>query len=295
MAPVRERVICMSIERLQEFRHTDPVESIMAGIEADGGVIVRDFISADLLHRLNVQLDADIQKTRPGSDLAEEEAATFWGGQTKRFTRLAARAPAFAELLDHELMHAWAVRALKEGYWLNTGQAMIVGPGEKEQVLHRDITLWPMFIDAGRNAPECMVSILLALSDFTEDVGATRLVLGSHRWDSFHTIADPNRALPAVMPAGSALLYSGKTIHGAGANRTERTWRRGLHMSFVLGWLTPEEASPIGVPWEIARGYSERVRRMLGYISPRHKPDSAPLQWLIDFKDAGLHLRGAGD
>jgi ectoine hydroxylase-related dioxygenase (phytanoyl-CoA dioxygenase family) len=280
----------MTIERLKEYRHTDSIESIMEGIDADGGVIVRDFIAADLLSCLNEQLDADIRKTSPGVDLEDPEAVAFWGGQTKRFTRLAARAPAFAELLDHDLMHTWASRALKEGYWLNTGQAMIVGPGEKEQVLHRDLGLWPMFVEGGRNAPECMVSILLALSDFTEEVGATRMVPGSHRWDSFHTVADPASSVPAVMPAGSAFLYSGKTIHGAGANRTTRSWRRGLHMSFVLGWLTPEEASPLAVPWEIARGYSERVQRMLGYISPRHRVESAPLQWLIDFKDARMHL-----
>jgi ectoine hydroxylase-related dioxygenase (phytanoyl-CoA dioxygenase family) len=187
-------------------------------------------------------------------------------------------------------MHAWAGRALKEGYWLNTGQAMIVGPGEKEQVLHRDLALWPLFVEGGPRAPECMVSILLALSDFTEEVGATRMVPGSHRWESFHTVADPASAVPAVMPAGSAFLYLGKTIHGAGANRTANSWRRGLHMSFVLGWLTPEEASPIGVPWEIARKYPERVQRMLGYVSPRHTSVNAPLQWLIDFKDVQLHL-----
>ena len=280
----------MSTLRLEQYQKTDPIDAIMAGIEADGGVIVRDFISQDLLHRLNTELDADIQKTSPGVDLRDPEAVAFWGGQTKRFTRLAARAPSFAELLDHEVMHAWAGRALKEGYWLNTGQAMIVGPGEKEQILHRDIGLWPLFVEGGPHAPECMVSILLALSDFTEEVGATRMVPGSHRWDSFHTVADPASTLPAVMPAGSAFLYLGKTIHGAGANKTASSWRRGLHMSFVLGWLTPEEASPIGVPWEIARNYSERVQRMLGYVSPRHAAAAAPLQWLIDFKDVQLHL-----
>jgi ectoine hydroxylase-related dioxygenase (phytanoyl-CoA dioxygenase family) len=280
----------MTIERLKEYRQTDPIESIMEGIDADGGVIVHDFIPPDLLERLNLQLDADIRKTSPGANLDDPRTTAFWGGQTKRFTRLAARAPAFAELLDHDLMHSWAGRALKEGYWLNTGQAMIVGPGEKAQMLHRDLGLWPIFVEGGKNAPECMVSILLALSDFTEEVGATRVVPGSHRWDSFHTEADPNRTLAAVMPAGAAFLYSGKTIHGAGANRTAQSWRRGLHMSFVLGWLTPEEASPIAVPWEIARGYSERVQRMLGYISPRHRAEAAPLQWLIDFKDTRLHL-----
>jgi ectoine hydroxylase-related dioxygenase (phytanoyl-CoA dioxygenase family) len=280
----------MSCRKLKEYREADGIAAIMEGLAEDGGVIVRDFIDGDLLKRLNAELEADIQKTNPGAALDDSNAAAFWGFRTKRFTRLAARTPSFADLLDHDLMHQWASRALKQGYWLNTGQAMIVGPGEKEQVLHRDIVLWPSFIDGAKDAPEALVSILLALSDFTEEVGATRVVPGSHLWDDFRRAADPASYVSAVMPAGSALLYLGKTVHGAGANATPHTWRRGLHMSFVLGWLTPEEASPIGVPWEIARSYPLRVQQMLGYVSPRHSVDVSPMNWLVDFKDAQMHL-----
>ena len=278
------------MEKLAEYRQTDGITAIMQGLAADGGVIVRDFIGGDLLDRLNAELDHDIRQTSVGSALDDPEASEFWGARTKRFTRLAARTPSFAELLDHDLMHQWAGLALREGYWLNTGQAMIVGPGEKGQILHRDIACWPIFVDAGNKAPEAMVSILLALSDFTAEVGATRVVPGSHLWDDFRRAADPTACVSAIMPAGSALLYVGKTIHGAGSNVTDHTWRRGLHMSFVLGWLTPEEASPIGVSWEVARNYSPRVRQMLGYASPRHRPTMAPYNWLVDFKDASVYL-----
>jgi ectoine hydroxylase-related dioxygenase (phytanoyl-CoA dioxygenase family) len=288
------REVTVGREQLKEYRQDDGIATIMEGISQDGGVIVRDFIGPDLLRRLNSELDADIRNTTPGAKLSDADFSSFWGSRTKRFTRLAARTPSFAELLDHELMHQWASRALKHGYWLNTGQAMIVGPGEKGQVLHRDIALWPIFVDGAAQAPEALVSIILALSDFTEDVGATRMVPGSHRWDDFKKAADPEDYVSAVMPAGSALLYLGKTVHGAGANVTETAWRRGLHMSFVLGWLTPEEASPLGVPWEVARAYSERVQRMLGYISPRHRAEMSPMNWLIDFKDVGLHLGQPG-
>ena len=286
------REIMLGKLQLKEYRSDQGIDTIMEGIAEDGGVIVRDFIGPDLLQRLNSELDADIRRIPAGSKLSDAEASSFWGSKTKRFTRLAARTPSFAELLDHDLMHQWASRALKHGYWLNTGQAMIVGPGEKGQVLHRDLALWPMFVDGAAQAPECMVSIILALSDFTEKVGATRMVPGSHRWDDFRKTADPNEYVSAVMPAGSAFLYLGKTVHAAGANATADEWRRGLHMSFVLGWLTPEEASPLGVPWDIAKNYSERVQRMLGYISPRHRAEISPMQWLIDFRDVGLHLSG---
>jgi ectoine hydroxylase-related dioxygenase (phytanoyl-CoA dioxygenase family) len=275
---------------LRHFARGDDLNAILHGLEADGGVIVRDFIDQDLLRRLNGQLKADVERTEPGSAVVTAERAAFWGHQTKRFTRLAARAPAFAELLDHDLMHAWARAALKCDYWLNTGQAMIVGPGEPAQRLHRDIGIWPVFEDLGRDAPEIMVSILLALSDFTEPVGATRVIPGSHRWTDFMQTPQPADTVSAVMPAGSALLYLGKTVHGAGANITTDQWRHGLHMSFVVSWLTPEEASTVGVPWEVASRYSPRVQRMLGYASHGRGENGPPRFWLIDFADVRHYL-----
>ena len=285
----------MITPKLDHFERDAPIDVIMEALAAKGGAVVRDFVKRPFLDRFNAELDAHVEQTSAGAALTNPEAAAFWGNRTKRFTRLAARTRSFAELLDHELMHEWAGRALENGYWLNTGQAMIVGPGEKEQILHRDLSLWPLFVRGGKDAPEAMVSILLALSEFTEDVGATRIVLGSHRWDDFKRAADPAQAVPAVMPAGSALLYLGKTVHGAGANKTHDTWRRGLHMSFVLGWLTPEEASPVAVSWEIARQYSSRVQRMLGYISPTLRPHMPPYGWLVDFKDVNLYVNAAGN
>jgi ectoine hydroxylase-related dioxygenase (phytanoyl-CoA dioxygenase family) len=275
---------------LQTFPQDAAFESIMTGLAVEGGVIVRNFIDQDLLGRLNAQLREHVERTEAGSDRVQPERRRFWGTRTKRFSRLAARVPAFVELLEHELMHRWARHALSADYWLNTGQAMIVGPGEEEQVLHRDIGIWPFIQKMGTAAPEAMVSILLALSDFTEEAGATRVIPRSHLWEDFTQVPRPEDAVPAVMAAGSALLYLGKTVHGAGANRTGDTWRHGLHMSFVLGWLTPEEASPISVPWELARSYSPLVQRLLGYASPGPGEHEPPRNWLIDFVDVRNYL-----
>jgi ectoine hydroxylase-related dioxygenase (phytanoyl-CoA dioxygenase family) len=280
----------MSARSLQVLRREDSFDALMSALDADGGAIVENFIDEDTLARLNRQLRAHVEATEAGSDLVLEERRRFWGRQTKRFSRLVTRAPAFAELLDHDLMHRWARRSLVDDYWLNTGQAMIVGPGEPAQVLHRDIAIWPYIHKMGKSAPEAMVSIVLALSDFTEDVGATRVIPGSHRWDDFAATPRREDTVGAVMPAGGALLYYGKTVHGAGENRTSDSWRHGLHMSFVLGWLTPEEASPVGVPWDVAKTFSPRVQRMLGYASPGPGEFAPPRNWLIDFVDVRQHL-----
>ena len=275
---------------LQRFDVGDAFDDIMAAVDADGTAIVERFVAPDLLARLNAELDRPINDRPPGSDVVGPQMGWFWGGQTKRFTKLASFAPSFAELMEHDLMHRWAQRDLTGDYWLNTGQAMIVGPGQGAQFLHRDIAIWPFIEASGLAAPQAMVSLLIALDDFTEDVGATRVIPGSHKWPDFHRTPDPADTVAAVMPAGSAVLYLGKTVHAAGANVTVDRWRRGLHVSFCLGWLTPEEASPIGVPWEIARGYSPRVQRLLGYASPARAPGVSPTNWLVDFEDVRKHL-----
>lgn len=277
---------------LQTFDRAASFADMMRGLDQDGGIIVRDFIDAPLVARLNAELDAAISDTPAGAPEIGPFMAQFWGKQTKRFTRLAALAPSFAEVLDHELMHAWAGHDLEGGYWLNTGQAMIIGPGQPAQYLHRDIALWPLFNTMGPKAPDCMVSIMLALNDFTEETGATRVIPGSHRWEDFGQAGEESQTVGAVMSAGSALLYKGKTMHGAGANSTTDRWRRGVHMSFILGWLTPEEANPIGVPWSVAKDYSPRVQRMLGYASrPIAEDPGSCIQWLIDFDDVAKFVR----
>jgi hypothetical protein len=276
---------------LQRFRlDQDGFDDIMAAVDEDGAAIVERFITPDHLQRMNAEFDDAIARRAPGSDAVGPGLGWFWGHQTKRFTRLAAFSPAFAELIDHDFMHRWAARDLPNEYWLNTGQAMIVGPGQGAQMLHRDTAIWPYIEKQGRDAPNAMVSFMMALEDFTEEVGATRVVPGSHKWTDFHREPDPAEAVPAVMPAGSVVLYTGKTVHAAGANVTKDKWRRGLHMSFCLGWLTPEEANPISTPWEIASTYPPRVQRMLGYASTARRPGVSPTNWLVDFEDVRKHL-----
>lgn len=163
------------------------------------------------------------------------------------------------EVLLHPLLLAWAERDLAEtagSFWLNTGQMMVVGPGSTTQMLHRDEGNWPFIERLGPTGPAITVSVMVALTPFTEEAGATRVVPGSHRSPDFGPVVQTEGILappeletvPAVMEAGSGLPYSGKLIHGAGANRTD-AWRRGLHTSYVAGWLCPEEANPLAVPW----------------------------------------------
>jgi ectoine hydroxylase-related dioxygenase (phytanoyl-CoA dioxygenase family) len=262
-----------------------PMKRVLELVDADGGVIVRDFLSRDLLQRLQAELRAFVEESTPGSKEPDGIWQQFHGTRTKRFCGLAAKSPAFVELLLDPSLKAYADHFLLPrcgSYWLNTSQMMVIGPGEPAQFLHRDSTNWPHF---PWPAPEVTVSCMFALSDFEIESGATQVAPGSHRW------SDPDRAptaaeiTQAVMPAGSVLLYSGNVIHAAGENRTADRARWGMHVSWVLGWLRPEECHYLAVPIEVARKLPERVQQLLGYHSYRPSTYGGRLG-LVDFEEA---------
>jgi ectoine hydroxylase-related dioxygenase (phytanoyl-CoA dioxygenase family) len=142
---------------------------------------------------------------------------------------------------------------------------------------------WPNF--------EVTVSSMFALSDFSRENGATVVAPGSHLWEDGERLPEPQEVTQAVMSAGSVLLYLGNTMHGAGWNRNESEWRRGMHISFVLGWLRPEENSNIAVPLEVARKLPQRAQQLLGYHSYHAAPSVlGGSLGLVDVRDASEWL-----
>ena len=276
-----------AMAELQVLERDAPLADVMAAYDADGGVIVRDLLSDDARRAIVDDLSAGLEDTAPGSKSGMDLWETFHGRNTVRFCGLAARSRAF---VDHALLNPVFTAVTDElllangaDYWLNTGQVMAIGPGEPAQYLHRDENNWPEAVAADR---EITVSCLFALSDFTRENGATVIVAGSQRRPPGlvrGAETSPDEIAYAEMPAGSGLIYSGKVIHGAGGNTTEN-WRYGMHVSFVVGWLRPEEASPLAVDRDRAASLPERARELLGWGS--YHSEGGGRTWLVDFEDA---------
>jgi ectoine hydroxylase-related dioxygenase (phytanoyl-CoA dioxygenase family) len=262
----------VSIERF-DAQTADP-DAIHAIIERDGAVILEGLLSAEVVARVNDEVEAVLDAADPDGEMFNPIMKAFHGARTKQVTGACALSPAFAtEVMCHPLLLALCDRILLPScarYQLNLGHLLQRGPGSEEQLLHRDEAVWS---DVPKPAPELQMAAVIAFVDFTRENGGTRVVPGSHRW--------PDRDLPpaeqfahqpktqgqiayAEMPAGSAVVYTGGTIHAGGSNTTEIP-RRGAHLSYCLGWLRTEENNYLAVPPAVAAKLPRQAQELLGY------------------------------
>jgi len=149
-----------------------------------------------------------------------------------------------------------------DGYQLHLTQLTSIGPGEGEQRLHQDREVW------GGRVPlsvETQFSTIWALTDFTTENGATRVVPGSHKWEPGRQ-PETHEIAYAEMEAGSVLVYTGSVIHGGGRNETD-TNREGLLLHNTLNWLRQEENQYLTCPPHIAQHFTPELRDLLGYPS----------------------------
>jgi hypothetical protein len=262
------------------------VAAIWTAIDRDGGVIVDDFIAPPLLEQLQRELAPLTRDHHDGPALHHDFWSEFHGVATKRITGLAGRSAGWVELLCDPRYKAMGDHYLGErGYYLNTGQLICIGPDETPQMLHRDELNWP---DACRPDRETTITALFALTDFTQANGATVIAPGSHLWPGDMPEVAPEQCCRATMNAGSALLYSGKVIHGGGPNSTDGEVRVGLHAGFVRGWLRAEENHQLTTTLDQARKMPEHVQHMLGFRSFQ-QPMGGRLG-LVDYEDAAVLL-----
>lgn len=264
-------------------------QHILELLKNAGGVIIKGLLSKEEVAVMNKELDAPLQKLQPGSAHESELIKEFHGTNTKRLTGLTADSKAFRDcLLDNDLCHDIAERVFHPHlgtYWLTTAQVIEIGPGNVAQQLHRDQSQFQVFDAMGPDGPEVAINFLVALTDFTEANGATRVLPGSHKWPDFSTVASPEDTVAGEMEPGDVLLISGKTIHGGGANKTESEYRRGISFAFQASFLTPEEAYPHITPRAVVERLSLRAQRMIGFRS--QYPKYCPGLWQANASEIG--------
>jgi ectoine hydroxylase-related dioxygenase (phytanoyl-CoA dioxygenase family) len=229
---------------------------VAAALRDAGCAIVERLVEPAVLERARDELQPWLAATPCGQD-------EFSGLHTRRTGGLLARSATCRDLVMHPLVldsvrtllaHATSVQ-------LHLTQIIAVGPGEPAQAIHRDQWAFDFFPFPSGYEVQC--NTIWAMTDFRDGNGATRVVPGSHRREDRlqFTRAD---TVPAEMPAGSVLFYTGALYHGAGANQSDRT-RYGINLTYAVSWLRQEENQYLAVPAQTARTFPEPLLRLMGY------------------------------
>ena len=192
----------------------------------------------------------------------------FYGERTKRFGRLLSR----STRAQHHVMHPLILQIVEailapwcDRIQLNLTQAIALHPGALSQLPHRDQDMWRGAI----GEIEYLVNVMWPFTPYTEANGATLLWPNSHGEKALDPQPQGDPIAIELEPS-EALVFLGSTLHGAGGNRTDEI-RRGMIVSYCLGWLKPYENQWLAYPPYIARHFPPELAALAGY--QQHRPN----------------------
>ena len=191
--------------------------------------------------------------------LLEQQAwgkGEFFGNRTRRVHNVLAKTRAVDPLVAHPAVLE-LLRGTLVAPQVSIVNAIEIHPGETAQFLHQDDVVFPI----ARPHPPLIVNTMWALTEFTTENGATRLVPRSQ--DATELDKDPS-IVTAEMEPGSVLVWNGGLFHGGGANRAQRP-RLGLNVNYNCPWLRQQENQYLAIPKEVAATLSDEFLRLLGY------------------------------
>lgn len=263
--------------KLTHFDRTVDPAVVADHLAEHGYAIVDDLADPELLDRLDAEAGPYIDASAHGRDIYD-------GRHTRRTGALIARCPATRSLImdpvvvgavERFLGHATAVQ-------LHLTQIISIEPGETQQKLHRDQMAFDFFPFPADYHVQC--NTMWALTDFTIENGATHLRPGSSPVDDVLGLAMSEGQ--ATMARGSCLFYDGKVLHGGGANRSDGV-RRGVNITYAVGWVRQEENQFLACPPEVARTLDDDLLKMMGY-----RQGAFALGYVADQQDPLSYLRG---
>ena len=235
---------------------TASADEICAALGDDGCVVVDNVVRPEVMDEVARELRPFAENTPLGPD-------DFSGRRTRRTGGLIARSPKSRELVMHPVVLGAVGKMLGHAtsFQLHLTQIISIGPGEPAQTIHRD--QWAFDFFPFPRGYEVQCNTIWAMTDFTAENGATRVIPGSNHFDDKLRFTEADTE-PAEMSKGSVLFYTGSIYHGGGANRSNEI-RTGINITYNVSWLRQEENQYLSVPLDIARTLPVDLLRLMGY------------------------------
>jgi len=224
-------------------------------VAEDGYTIVENAIDLDVVDAIADDL------ARLERELGTQPSANgFEGANTLRVYNLLKYGKVWERIPVHPNVLPIVEAVLDPGCLVSSLSSINIGAGEIAQPIHADDQLIPI----PKPHPPTVCNSMWAITDFTEANGATRIMPGTHLSDHNPDYGAAFDSIPAEMERGSVLVWHGSLWHGGGANTTD-TNRVGIAMNYCAGYIRQQENQQLGIPVEIARGFSPRLRELVGY------------------------------
>ena len=259
-------------------------------LDTEGFVVLNDLITAEQCEYFKASLEKDYQRfgsLYASQQVIENKSLANKVGEKVVFN-LHNKDIAWFTLFEHPEVLNLLDFMLKDGsyqknepYYLNNISARCPLKGHAGQQMHIDSNL------PGINY--CIVAnVLWALDDFTIENGATRVVPGSHKWQTFapEGLVHPDE-VRITARKGSALIFNANLWHGGAENTTEES-RWGVALGYARWFIKPSFDFMQNTPEHIYSSLSEAQKKLLGFDLTSPKDEFTRLRRRAESPDQPL-------
>jgi ectoine hydroxylase-related dioxygenase (phytanoyl-CoA dioxygenase family) len=187
------------------------------------------------------------------------------------------------------VLHEYCRHAFRNyPFMLSAMTGLIVKKGAEPMVIHTD----QQFVPFPTPTP-VYLNMMVCLTEFTEAMGATRVVPRSHKWNVYPKTAmgadgvpynpETINTVPVLCGPGDVILFESRTWHQSGPSTSDNT-RYSFTLLWNQSWMRPMDDIVQSLHQDVYESLPKEALALLGFrvdaagrFEPRHPGDRQPL------------------